>query len=469
MSAREAVEATPAVVAALAAAAVPVPAPAVALVTLGCKVSRAESEAFAAELLGRGVRLAEEDEADVVIVNTCTVTGEADAKARKAVRRALSAPSSPVVVVTGCMAALDAGSLSALGERVVVEADRDRVATRVAELLGLADAASVANAAGSVDAASPAGAVRPASARTGSAFRTRADVKIEDGCDAFCAYCIVPFARGLPKSKPLAECLAEISALAASGVREVVLTGINIGRYRDLATGAGLPELIEALGDSGIGRIRLSSIEPMDLTDRMLDALASGGACAHLHVPLQSGCDEVLSAMGRTYSAAEYAERIEAARRRLPGVAITTDVMAGFPGETAEQAAETLAFCLRMGFAKLHVFRYSPRPGTRAAEMPGQIVPATKAERARLLRETGESLRASYEDSRVGGAADVLIERILGTEAEGTSEDYLRVRFPAGQAAEGDLVRVRLTARAGGVLLGERLDTRGESNWYGEC
>lgn len=470
MSARE--EEAPVVAAALATTVAPAPAPAVALVTLGCKVSRAESEAFAAELLGRGVRLAEEDEADVVIVNTCTVTGEADAKARKAVRRALAAPSSPIIVVTGCMAALDAGSLSALGERVVVEADRDRVATRVAELLGLAGPASVASASGSADAASPPSATRasaPAPARNGGAFRTRVDVKIEDGCDAFCAYCIVPFARGLPKSKPLAECLAEVSALATSGVREVVLTGINIGRYRDPATGAGLPELIEALGDSGITRIRLSSIEPMDLTDRMLDALASCGACAHLHVPLQSGCDEVLSAMGRTYSAAEYAARIEAARRQLPGVAITTDVMAGFPGETAEQAAETLAFCVRMGFAKLHVFRYSPRSRTRAAEMPGQIAPATKAERARLLRETGESLRASYEDSRVGGAAEVLIERILGTLAEGTSEDYLRVRFPTGQAAEGDLVRVRLTAHAGGVLLGERVDVRGESNWYGEC
>lgn len=413
--------------------------PGVALVTLGCKVSRAESESFAAELLGRGVRLAEEDDADLVIINTCTVTGEADAKARKAVRRALASPSEPVVVVTGCMAAIDAESLRALGERVIVEADRSRVAGRAAELLGLREGEQSA----------------PRRDAADTAFRTRADVKVEDGCDAFCAYCIVPFARGVPKSKPLAECVAEVSSLAADGVREVVLTGINIGRYQDRESDARLPELIGMLGTAGVARMRISSIEPMDLTDSLLDALVATGSCAHLHVPLQSGCNEILSAMGRTYSAAEFRQRIEAARARIPGVAITTDVMVGFPGETEDQAAETRRFCAEIGFAKLHVFRYSPRVGTRAAEMPAQVDPKVKAERARLLREVGESLRERYEESRLGGMADVLVERVSDGVAEGTSEDYLRVRLPAENVVPGDLVRVRLLRRLDGVLLGE--------------
>lgn len=397
----------------------------VAFRTLGCKVNRVESEDIAADLLGRGARIAAEDEAAVIVVNTCTVTGEADAKARKAVRQALKAARSPVVVVTGCLASVDPETLAALDARVVVEPDKERVAERVAEALGLAEEPHAH------------------AVRAGDGFRTRAMLKVEDGCDVFCAYCIVPHARGVPRSVPLAEALTQARELAAAGVREIVLTGINLGRYRDGE--ADLAALVSAVADAGVARIRLSSIEPPDLTDRLLETLAATPeACAHLHVPLQSGSDEVLAAMRRTYSIAEYEQRIAAARAALPGLAVTTDVMAGFPGETDAQAAETLAACERLGFAKLHVFRYSERPGTPAAAMT-QIAPAVRAERASTLRALGQSLRERFVAERVGSVAGVLVESVAEGVATGTTADYLRVEFGAPKGlGPGDLVSVTL-------------------------
>jgi len=408
----------------------------VAFRTLGCKVNRVESEDIAAELIGRGAVVTSEDEAAVIVVNTCTVTGEADSKARKAVRQSLKAARHPVVVVTGCLAAVDPESLAALDPRVVVEPDKERVAEKVADALGL-------------DEEPHAHAVR-----AGEGFRTRAMLKVEDGCDVFCAYCIVPHARGNPRSVPLAGAVAQARALADAGVREVVLTGINLGRYRD--GDADLAALVESVAGAGIERIRLSSIEPPDLTDSLLATLANTpAACAHLHVPLQSGSDAVLQAMRRTYSVAEYEQRIAAARAALPGVAVTTDVMAGFPGETDAHAAETLAACERIGFAKLHVFRYSERPGTPAAAMV-QVPPEVRAARASALRTTGDRLRERYIAGRLGTAAEVLVETAADGIATGTTPEYLRVEFaaPAGVGV-GDTVQVQLRSVRGDRVLGE--------------
>lgn len=411
--------------------------------TLGCKVNRAESEALVADLVGRGAVLAETDAADVVVINTCTVTAEADAKARKAVRQALQAPGAPVVVVTGCLAATDAAALQALGERVVVEADKDALGGRVAALAGLDDAP------------------HSQAVRSGEGFRTRVALKIEDGCDNFCAYCIVPHARGVPRGLALSEAVAQSRALVDAGLREIVLTGINIGRYRDAETGADLAGLVEAVAATGIERLRLSSIEPPDLTPRLLEALAATPAtCAHLHVPLQSGSDAVLSAMGRRYTAEQFAARIDAAREALPGLAVTTDVLVAFPGESEADAVATLELCERVGFSKLHVFRYSARPGTPAAEIPGRIEAGLAASRASELRELGERLRAAYVTSRVGGRAEVLVERVSRASAdaperaEGTTRDYLRVRVDAPGIAEGDLIDVELARDGFSGLLG---------------
>lgn len=407
---------------------------AVAMRTLGCKVNRVEAEKVAARLLGSGVRIVDEEDASVIVVTTCTVTAEADHKARKAVRHALHLPQEPIVVVTGCLASIDPEGLATLGERVVVETDKEAVASRVASLLGV-----------SVDA----DAIVP---RTGEGFRTRAAIKVEDGCDAFCAYCIVPFARGVPRSVPLDEVVAEVAGLVSAGVAEVVLTGINIGRYA--SDGAGLAELMEAVADTGVRRLRISSIEPGDVDGRFLAAVAGLPAfCAHLHVPLQSGCDRTLAAMGRTYDTSGYSAVLQSIREALPHAAITTDVLAGFPGERDADFAETLAFVRDSGFARLHVFRYSARAGTVAAKMAGQVAPKVRSERARLLRAVDMELRVSFEKNHIGSEAEVLVERV-GTDglAEGTTREYLPVTLDGEGVCPGDVVSVRLTGMERGRM-----------------
>jgi MiaB-like tRNA modifying enzyme len=416
--------------------------PSVHVRTLGCKVNRVDSEQIAAALVGGGVRLVPESEATVVIVNTCTVTGEADRKARKAVRHALASPARPVVVVTGCLAALDAEGLESLGDRVVVEPEREQVAARVSALLGMA-VPSIA-----------------APVRSGEGFRIRAGVKVEDGCDAFCSYCIVPYARGVPRSVSLDRVLQEVERLNSYGTAEVVLTGINIGRYD--SGGVGLAGLVEAVAATGIRRIRVSSVEPLDLTGELLDVFAATPQlCPHLHVPLQSGSDSILRAMERGYAADDYLERIAAVRTKLPGAALTTDVMAGFPGESESEFEETLALVREVGFTRLHVFRYSKREGTAAASMPSHVSPVESARRAAMLRAEDKQLRAAYAASRQDGEAEVLVEEVatddVGAVATGTTGDYLRVRLRAGEIAPGDLVRVRLGRVESGVLISERL------------
>jgi threonylcarbamoyladenosine tRNA methylthiotransferase MtaB len=404
----------------------------VAFVTLGCKVNQAESDAFAAAApAARVVR--DPAEADVIVVNTCTVTGEADHKTRKAVRHALAHPRRPTVVVTGCLAALDPAGLEALGERVIAEPDKTRVSDRVAALVGAQPA--------------PGNAVP-------TPRRTRVQLKVEDGCDAFCTYCIVPYARGVPRAVPLGTVVAEAERLAAAGVAEVVLTGINIGRYDD--NGMRLADVLTAVAATGIPRVRLSSIEPRDVDERLLETAAGTAAfCRHLHIPLQSGSDGVLLRMERPYTTAEYLRVLERVREALPDVAISTDVIAGFPGEDERQHAETLDTVARAGFSRLHVFRYSARSGTPAAGMPGQVAPAERARRAAELRETGARLMHETALAWAGREAEMLVERVRGEgEAgprvvEGTTREYLRVQAAHPAASAGDLVTVRLQAPSG--------------------
>ena len=414
----------------------------VAFKTFGCKVNRVESEEIAADLLGRGVALCDEGTAEVVVVNTCTVTGEADSKARKAIRHVLALPGSPVVVVTGCLAALDAASLAEMADRVVVVSDKETVAEAVAGLFGLGHSSGVAG---------------PPS---GEGFRTRAMLKIEDGCDAFCSYCIVPHARGGPRSERIDDVVAKASRLVEAGAREIVLTGINLGRYRDDAAGSDLARLVSAVADTGVWRLRLSSIEPRDLTERFLEVAARTPAfCPHLHVPLQSGSDSVLAAMSREYTAREYVSLLRAAADAIPGLAVTTDVIAGFPGETENDAAETLALCEEVGFRRMHVFRYSARSGTPAAERRDQVAPGTRAARATALRDRSSWLWVRSASAVLGEERELLVERIEGSDAgglvaEGTTPDYLRVRveLPSGAAAScrvGELLGVRLVSAAG--------------------
>ena len=413
----------------------------VAFVNLGCRVNRVELDAIARELAGYGVEVADEQAADAIVVNTCAVTGEAEAKARKAVRHAASLPGGPVVVATGCVASLFAGELEALAENVAVEPNKSEVAALVASKLGLAKGLE---APGASRAEAPGHAVTP----TG---RMRPGLKIQDGCDNRCTYCIVWKARGAARSTSPADVLAGVKALVADGAKEVVLTGIDLGRYE--CEGLGLAGLLERiLSETSVGRVRLSSIEPAGVTDELLRVMAAsnGRVAPFLHIPLQSGCDATLARMGRPYTSAEYLEVVQRARKALPGVAIACDLIVGFPQETDEEFAESLATCERCGFAKMHVFRYSRRPGTPAATMEGQVVPEAAAQRSRAMRELASRLRSDFVASLVGTEQLVLVER----GSRGVTGGLVEVLVDEGH--DGQLIRVSPASLAGAGVLDAR-------------
>lgn len=414
--------------------------PRIALRTLGCKVNRTESEALADALSGVCDVLMDADSgADIVVINTCTVTGEADAKGRKAVHRALAA-GCEAVVVTGCLAAIDPDGLRALDARVVVEADRSRLAERIAAL---------------------AGAGRPgAGASAVARGRTRVMVKVQDGCDRRCSYCIVPDARGVPVSVASAEIVERVGTLASGGTPEVVLTGINIGRYRDERGALDLATLVGRVAATGIGRIRISSIEPLDLDETLLAALAGEPAVVpHLHVPLQSGCDATLAEMGRGYTTSDFQAVLRRARAALPGLSLTTDLIVGFPGESAEDFESSMRFVEQAGFTRLHVFRYSPRRGTPAAGRRDQVSPDTRSARAEAMRGLSDRLLADHARARAGRVTTVCVERVAEGRARGTADDSLQVSMAANGLVRGDVARVRIEGMAGRGLLGTVLES----------
>ena len=416
----------------------------VALVNLGCRVNRVELDHMALELERAGAELVLERDARVVIVNTCAVTGEAEAKTRKAVRHAAALPGAPLVIATGCVASLFADDLAALAPNVRVEKDKGSVAALAVRELGLAEAESGAEVA--------CGAPTP----TG---RTRPGIKIQDGCDNRCTYCIVWRARGAARSEAPGRVLSEVRAAMARGAHEVVLTGINLGSYR-VADGRGreldLPALLELLlAETGVERVRLSSIEPPDVTARLCSVMAaSGGRVApFLHVCLQSGCDETLRRMARVYRTDLFRRVVETARSHVPDIALSTDLIVGFPGETEEEFGRSLAFCREMRFSWMHVFRYSRRPGTPAATMPGQVPADVSAERGRRARGLAREMRLA-EATRLVGAEDLVVVQYPGRAVSGGLFDVaVDPSIPVDS-----LVRVHLASvRDDATLVGEAL------------
>ena len=404
-------------------------APVFSIVNLGCRVNRVECDAIASELEERGFALGPSAAADAVVVNTCAVTGEAEAKTRKAIRRAANLPQRPLVIATGCVAALFGDSLAALAPNVRVVGDKRAVAAVVAEALG--DPGPAAS--------------QPISSTPTPTGRTRPGIKVQDGCDLRCSYCIVWKARGSSASVPLDEVVSKVEAALARGAREVVLTGINLGCYDD--GGNRLPDLLEALLErTGVGRLRISSIEPQDVDGRLtaLMGASDGRIAPYLHMCLQSGSQAVLRRMGRVYSADGFAQHAEAAYAAIPGLAIETDLIVGFPGETEEEFAESLAFCERMSFSHIHTFRYSKRPGTRAAEMEGQVDARLAARRADSVRELGERLRRACA-SRLVGTDDLVV---VQEPRSGVSGGLFTCTLDT-DAALGELVRVRIDGVAG--------------------
>lgn len=413
-----------------------VPSGRVALVNLGCRVNRAELDCMAAELEAAGAHLVREDEADVVVVNTCAVTAEAEAKTRKAVRHAAGLPRRPLVVATGCVANLFADELVELGPSVEVVRDKGLVAGRVLERLGIDGASAAEGSGGAGLAPTPTG-------------RTRPGVKIQDGCDNRCTYCIVWRARGAARSLAPASVVAEVAAAVGRGAREVVLTGINIGCYRaedERGRELRLPELLSlVLERTDVGRLRIPSIEPPDVTPGLCRVMAAseGRVAPFLHICLQSGCDATLARMARPYDVAQFRAAVDAARAELPRVALGTDLIVGFPGETEGEFEASLAFCREMRFSRMHVFRYSRRPGTPAATMPGQVPSEVSAARAARTRALAAELRRA-EAQRLVGTDDLVVAQAPG---RGVTGGLFDASLPASVPV-GALVPVRLSGVA---------------------
>ena len=424
----------------------------IAIYTLGCKVNQVETQAMERELLGRGYRLVEFDgPADAYIVNTCTVTGVSDKKCRNIIRRARKRAPEGVVAVCGCYAQTDPKAVGRLGADLVSgSAGRLAFLDRLEELLKAKGEQVVC-----VDSALsrrdferlPAG---------GAAGRTRAMLKVEDGCVNFCAYCIIPYARGPVRSLPLEEAAGEVRRLAAEGYREVVLTGIEISSWgRDLGAGDGLISLVEGVCAAAPGlRVRLGSLEPRTVTqDFCRRAAALPNLCPHFHLSLQSGCDATLARMNRKYDTERYYHSVKLLRDNFEDPGITTDLITGFPGETGEEFAQTLAFLEKCAFTAMHVFPYSRRPGTPAADMPGQVPREEKEERARRAIALGAGMERRWLEGQIGRVLPVLFEEEKGGLWQGHAPSYALVRAQ-GENLHNQLLSVKITGVEGSALTG---------------
>ena len=421
------------------------------IATLGCKVNQYETQAMEALLAAHGHRRAEPGEiADAVIVNSCAVTAESGRKTRQTIRRLQEENPGAVIAVGGCYSQLEPETVKALGAAVVFgAADRAKFVEAVEK--------AVADGEQSLWIDKPFERRVFEQLRAGAlGGRTRAMLKIQDGCHNFCSYCIIPYTRGRLRSLPLEKAAAESARLAAEGFRELVLTGIEVASYGvDLPGKPGLADLVSAVAAaSGEMRIRLGSLEPTVVTEEFCEkAAATGKLCPHFHLSLQSGCDKTLRAMNRKYDTAAFFAVAERLRRYFPGCALTGDLITGFPGETEEDHAETLAFIEKCAFADLHVFPYSRRPGTKADAMPGQCSAAVKSRRAAEASAVAAATRARYLDAQIGRSLTVLFESGEGEGSLGHSENYLLVRVPV-PGLHGQVKTVKITGVSQGELVG---------------
>ncbi len=425
--------------------------------TLGCKVNQYESEAIAEALEAQGITVCPPTEAcSLYIINTCTVTAESDRKARQFIRRALSHNPAALILVTGCFAQVDPGQIAAIEGVDYICGNREKMSVVSAALALLAQGQKNDRPTVAVTALDGAGFEAMQITRFG---RTRAYVKIEDGCESRCAYCIIPRARGKIRSKPPADVIAEVRALAESGCREVVLTGIETSAYgRDLGD-YGLADLLCALDrETGIGRIRLGSLDPSLIRDRFVDRIAALPSIApHFHLSLQSGADHVLRLMRRPYNAAMARAAIDRLRAAFPTLGLTTDVIVGFPQETDADFAETAAFLRDARFLDAHIFAYSHRPGTKTADMLGQIDEAVKRDRSARLIAAQADLHRSLLDEAVAAArpTPVLFETQQDGWANGHTPAFYEVRVPADRDLRGLELTVQPTGHNGTALTGK--------------
>ncbi|HEX8229711.1 MAG TPA: tRNA (N(6)-L-threonylcarbamoyladenosine(37)-C(2))-methylthiotransferase MtaB [Chloroflexia bacterium] len=438
--------------------------PRVAFVTLGCKVNQSDTQKAIADFRAAGFRIVPPSApAEVYVVNTCSVTHVADRKSRQWLRRSARANPDALVVATGCYAESGRETLEGMDEVGLVLGYKQKD-----DLLGLV----LERMPGHVPPATV--CVEQEPERTPSwaggeegdpdpefQARTRAMVKIEDGCNDFCTFCIIPFTRGMPRSTPTNEVVRLVRQRLSEGFKEIVLTGVHMGKYgqdhaqrkrsaADPTEARDLPGVVRAVLDrTGVPRLRITSVEPTDaimMLPLLSDARYASRLAPHLHLPLQSGCDATLARMKRDYTTGEYADVVRQCRQAVPGISITTDLITGFPGETEEEWAATRAFVQEMEFSKVHVFPYSQRPGTPAMNMPGQVSPEVRHARTPEMMEISTRMEAAYAIKHLGSVRPVLWEtRSEDGTWHGLTDNYLRVRTQHGTDLQNGITHALLS------------------------
>lgn len=421
-----------------------------AITTLGCKVNQFETQAMETMLAQRGYESTSAGDADVVIINTCAVTAESGRKSRQAVRRMKNDNPSAIVAVCGCFSQISLEELEQLGADVIYGSgerkkfidDIDGILTSRAKIKKIDDPFQRREfetlSAGALEG------------------RTRAYIKIQDGCDNFCTYCIIPFARGRVRSMSVEDAARQARELAVQGFREIVVTGIEIASYgKDFHDGTGLANVVTAIAKAaGDARIRLGSLEPTVITEDFCRRLSEcGNICRHFHLSMQSGCDRTLRNMHRKYDTARFMESVERLRSCFPGCGLTADMICGFPGETEEDHEQSMEFIRKCSFSSMHVFPYSPRPGTKAAAMDGQLTHAVKDARARQAQRTAAEMKHAFLLSCVGQTLPVLFEHESGGLWHGHADNYCEVAS-RGEQLHSIVRNVQISGLDGEKLIG---------------
>ena len=452
----------------------------VAFVSLGCKVNQYETNAMSQEFIEKDYKVVDfTDVADVYIVNTCTVTNIADRKSRQMLRRVKEVNPEAVLVATGCYAQVGKDELEKIEEIDLIIGNNEK--KDIVEIIeDYKNEKNVFQNVNSVNTSKNTVFERQENEQstpeksnvlisdvmkqkeyvefgtTTYTEKTRAVVKIQDGCDRFCSYCIIPYARGRVRSRKLENVVTEVEQIVDNGIKEIVITGIHIASYgKDFRNGIGLIDLLEELNKiEGLKRIRLGSIEPTIITQEFVDRLAKlEKICDHFHLSLQSGCDETLQRMNRRYSCDEFEEGTKLLRKAFPNAALTTDVIVGFPGETDEEFEKTYEFLKRIAFYKMHVFKYSQRKGTKAAVMPNQVDGAIKELRSKRLLELSNQNEEMYNSEYVGKNVEVLFEEKDGEFFKGHTTNYIEV-WKKNNDLENVICSVKICESSNGHLIG---------------
>lgn len=421
---------------------------------LGCKVNQYESEAIAELFAEKGYEIVGiDEEADVYVINTCTVTNFGDKKSRQLIRKVKRQNENAIVAVVGCYAQTAPKELMEIAGVNLVIGTKDRA--QIVEMVEQYDRANgVEN---HVSDIMKERVFEPLSIQK-LANRTRAYLKIQDGCSQYCSYCIIPYARGPIRSREPQEVVAEVKRLAKNGFKEVVLTGIHVASYGKDRRDTSLLDILKQVHEvEGIERIRFSSIEPNVVTEEFAQTMAAlPKVCDHFHLSLQSGCDKTLKEMNRKYDTEKYRQAAATLRKYLPKVALTTDIIVGFPGETEEDFRESYAFAEEIGFAKIHVFPYSPKRGTPAAARKDQLLNAVKSERSHTLIQLSDRMAADFLADAVGTDAEVLYERAVGDGIyEGHTTNYMKVHGRSEADLTNRIAKTHITRAEGEMLFGD--------------